>query len=113
MIQLIHNPRCSKSRQAKDYLESKGVDFETRLYLKEPLSEKELKEILQKLDLKPIELIRTNEAIWKENYKDKDPTDKQLIELMIKEPKLMERPIIINGDKAVVGRPTEKIEEVL
>ncbi len=113
MITLIHNPRCSKSRQAKDYLESKGVDFETRLYLKEPLSEKGLVEIIQKLDLKPIELIRTNEAIWKEQYKGKSLDDSEVIQAMAAHPKLIQRPIIINGDKAVIGRPTEKIDGVL
>ncbi len=113
MMLLIHNPRCAKSRQAKQYLEDKGVAIELRNYIKEPLSEKELKEVLEKLDYKPIALIRTQEKIWKEEYKDKKLSDAQLIALMHKEPKLMQRPIIVKGDQAVVGRPTERIDELL
>ncbi len=113
MIELIHNPRCTKSRQAKENLEEKGVEFEIREYLKDPLSKEELKGILKKLGMQPKELIRTNEKVWKEKYKDKDLSDEELIQVMLDEPKLMQRPIIINVDKAVVGRPTEKIDEVL
>ncbi len=110
---LLHNPRCTKSRQAKQFLEDKGEQFEVREYLKDPLNYKEMEEVIQKLGITPMELIRTNEKIWKENYKGKDLTDSELIQLMVDEPKLMQRPIYIKGDQAVVGRPTEKLEELL
>ncbi len=113
MLVLIHNPRCSKSRQAKEYLEEKGIDFEIENYIQNPLTETELKEVLKKLGIPAKDLIRTNEKVWKENFKDKPLSEAQLIKAMIEEPKLMQRPIIIKGDKAVIGRPTEKIEELL
>ena len=113
MITIYHNPRCSKSRAGVEYLESKGKEFEIIKYLDQNLSEDELKDLIKKLGIEPIELVRKNEAIWKENYKDKDLSDDEIIKAMAENPKLIERPIIVNGDKAVVARPTEKIEEIL
>ena len=113
MITIYHNPRCSKSRAGVEYLESKGKEFEVIKYLDQNLSEDELKDLIKKLGIEPIELVRKNEAIWKENYKDKDLSDDEIIKAMAENPKLIERPIIVNGEKAVVARPTEKIEEVL
>lgn len=113
MIEVYHNPRCTKSRQAIKYLEEKGIEFKPILYLKEGLNQDELEEVVNKLNYKPIDLIRKNEAIWKSEFKAKQLTDEQIIMAMIEHPKLMERPIIINGSKAIVARPTEKIEEVL
>ncbi|MBV7441419.1 arsenate reductase (glutaredoxin) [Weeksellaceae bacterium TAE3-ERU29] len=113
MITIYHNPRCSKSRAGVEYLESKGKEFEIIKYLDQNLSEEELKDLIKKLGIKPIDLVRKNEAIWKENYKDKDLSDDEIIQAMAENPKLIERPIIVNGDKAVIARPTEKIDEVL
>lgn len=113
MITIYHNPRCSKSRAGVEYLESKGKEFEIIKYLDQNLSEDELKDLIKKLGIEPIELVRKNEAIWKENYKDKDLSDDEIIKAMAENPKLIERPIIVNGEKAVVARPTEKIDEVL
>lgn len=113
MIQIFHNPRCSKSRQGVAYLENLKVDFETITYLDNPITESELKEILQKLNVTAIQIVRKNEAIWKENFKGKELSEQEIIEAMVTNPKLIERPIIVNGNKAVIARPTEKIAEIL
>ncbi len=113
MITILHNPRCSKSRAAIDYLEEKGITPIIVKYLDTPLNHQEIKQVLDKLGMKPIELIRQNEDYYKNEIKGKDFSDEELIIAMVENPKLIERPIIINGQKAVVGRPTEKIDEVL
>ncbi len=113
MIKIYHNNRCSKSRCAIIFLEEKGTEFEVVKYLETNPSEKELKELLKILNLSPIDLVRKGEAIWKENYKHKTLTDAEIITAMAENPKLIERPIISNGKKAVIGRPTERILEVL
>ena len=74
---------------------------------------KEIMDILEKLNMKPIELVRIKEAIWKDNYKGKELSDKEVVSAMAENPKLMERPIVVKGDKAVLGRPTENISEFL
>jgi arsenate reductase len=112
MIKIYHNPRCSKSRQGLAILEDKKVAIEVVKYLDNPPSREELVDILNKLTIKPIQLIRKGEVIWKENYKGKDLTDAQIIDAMLANPKLIERPIIISGNKAVIGRPPEKIMEL-
>jgi arsenate reductase len=76
-------------------------------------SEKELKDIIKLLNIKPIDLVRKNEAIWKENYKNKTLSNSEIIKAMAKYPKLIERPIVINGDKAIIGRPPESILDIL
>lgn len=109
MITIYHNPRCSKSRQTLQLLESKIDNFEIVRYLEKTPSEKELSEIIDKLSISPIELVRKNEAIWKEEFKGKDLSDKELISAMITYPKLIERPIVIKGKNAIIGRPPEKV----
>ncbi|MGB0838222.1 MAG: arsenate reductase (glutaredoxin) [Flavobacteriaceae bacterium] len=113
MIEIYHNPRCTKSRQALALLEEKRIEPEIVKYLDKGLTVSELKGLLSKLNYSPIQLIRKNEAIWKSEYKGKELSDSDIIQAMVDHPKLMERPIIINGDKAVIGRPTEKTLEVL
>ena len=113
MITIYHNPRCTKSREGLCEIENLNQPFEIRKYLDEPFTEKELKEVIKKLNIKPLELVRTKESIWIENYKGKDLTDNQIIEAMLQNPKLIERPIIVNGNKAVIARPKEKINEIL
>ena len=113
MIKIYHNPRCSKSRQGLSLLQESGKEFEIIKYLEDQLTKKDLEDIISKLDIKPIDLIRKNEAIWKSDYKGKTLTDKEVIEAMVKHPKLIERPIVINGTKAVIGRPTEAILEII
>jgi len=113
MIKIYHNPRCSKSRQGLAILEASGKSFETIKYLENNLTSVELQDIIIKLGIKPIDLIRKNEAIWKSEYKGKSLTDNEIIAAMVNHPKLIERPIVINDDKAVVGRPPEAIKDII
>ena len=113
MITIYHNNRCSKSREGLKVLENSGKEFEIRPYLVDTPSKTELKKIISLLNIKPIALIRKNEAIWKENYKNVELSDDDIIEAMIKNPKLIERPIVLNDDKAVIGRPSNKIMEII
>lgn len=111
-MKIYHNPRCSKSRAGLKLIREAGKEVEIIEYLKTPPSEKELKGILDMLGMKPLELIRKNEAVFKEQYKGKEFNDDQWIRIMVENPKLIERPIVVKGRKAVLGRPTEKIEEL-
>ena len=113
MIKIYHNNRCRKSREGLEILEKSGKDFEVIKYLEEVPSEKELKDIIELLQIKPIELVRTNESIWKTDYKGKISTDSEVIDAMLKNPKLIERPIVVNDSKAVIGRPPELIKTIL
>lgn len=113
MIKILHNPRCSKSREGLHLLENSGKDFEVIKYLDVPISEARLKEVIALLEIKPIDLIRKNEAIWKSDYKSKALTDSEVIAAMVKHPKLIERPIVINGKQAVIGRPPVKILDII
>ncbi|MEW4925026.1 arsenate reductase (glutaredoxin) [Algibacter sp. 2305UL17-15] len=113
MIKIYHNNRCSKSRCGLDLLEKSGKEFEVVKYLEDIPSEEELKEIINLLNIKPIDLVRKNEAVWKSDFKNKTLTDDAIITAMVKNPKLIERPIVINGNKAVIGRPPEIILDIL
>ncbi len=113
MIQIWHNPRCSKSRAGVKYLEEKGLEFEIVKYLDNPPSADEIADVLHKLGMNARELMRTKESIYRELGLKNETDERRLIEAMAAHPKLIERPVVINGDKAVVGRPAEKIEEVL
>ena len=113
MIKIYHNPRCAKSREGLEILKNSGKDFTIVKYVDDLLSEEELRDILQKLNLTPIELVRKNEKIWKEDFKGKLLSDTEIIQAMVKNPKLIERPIVISKNKAVIGRPSEKIAEII
>ncbi len=110
MITIYHNPRCKKSRAGMQFLQSKTDDFKIVEYLKNPLTEVELKDILMRLNKKPQEMIRTQEAVYKQNFKGKNFTDDEWVKIMIEYPKLIKRPIVVNGSKAVWGDPAEEIE---
>lgn len=113
MITIYHNPRCGKSRDCLAFLETSDKKFEIIKYLETPLTFGELKEIIRKLKINPIELIRKNETIWKENFKGKELTDSKIIQAMVDYPILMERPIVVYNDKAIIARPLEKINEII
>ncbi len=113
MIKIYHNNRCSKSRIGLKLLEDSGKEFQVVNYLENTPDANELKKMISMLGIKPIELVRKNESIWKENFKNKKLTDAEIIDLMVQNPKLIERPIVINGNKAVIGRPSEKIIDIL
>lgn len=113
MIQIYHNARCGKSRCALEILEKSGRPFEIVKYLENIPTKTELRALLKKLRIKPLQLVRTKEPLWIENYKDKTLTDTQLIGILVKNPILMERPIVVNGNKAIIGRPPESIVSIL
>jgi len=112
-MKIYHNPRCSKSRQGLAILENSNLQFETIKYLDTPVSKEELTSIINLLEISPIQLVRKNEAIWKENFKGKELSDSEIIDAMVTNPKLIERPIVINNGKAVIGRPPEIIKTIL
>lgn len=113
MITIYHNPRCSKSREGLQLLEEEGRPYKIIKYLDEPLSKNELKDILKKLEVPALNIVRQNEPFWKENYKGKELTDDEIINILSANPKLIERPIVINGGKAVIARPAEIIRTIL
>jgi len=113
-ISIWHNPRCSKSRDSFKLLEEKGLDAEVVKYLDDTPSKEELQNMLKMLGMNSAqELMRKKEAIYKELNLKEETSEELLLEAMIKNPKLIERPIVIKGDKAVIGRPIEKVIELL
>lgn len=112
-LKIYHNPRCSKSRESVNFLEEKNLDFEIIEYLKTPPTSTELQKVLTQLNLDAVQLIRKNEAIYKEKYKGKVLSEQEWVEAMVEYPKLIERPIIIYGNKAVIGRPLEQVKQLL
>lgn len=110
---IYHNSRCGKSREGLAILAAFTNDFEIVDYLKNPPTIEEIKELLSKLKMEPIALVRTNESIWKETYKGKTLNDYEIIKALSTYPKLIERPIIIKENNAIIGRPTEIISKFL
>ncbi|KJD32953.1 arsenate reductase [Tamlana nanhaiensis] len=113
MITIYHNNRCRKSREGLEILEKSGKEFKIVKYLENTPTEEELLEIIQLLNITPIDLVRKNEAIWKDNFKGKTLSNSQIISALVQNPKLIERPIVINNKKAVVGRPPELIKDII
>ena len=113
MIQIYHNSRCSKSRQCLSLIENSGKKFEVIKYLENPPTISELTNLISKLGIEPIDLVRKKEKLWIENYKNIVLSSNELIEIMSKNPILIERPIVIKGNKAVVARPVEKSLEII
>lgn len=113
MVKIYHNPRCSKSREANQILQEKGLEYEVIEYIKNPISKDELKELIQKLGIEPLDLVRQKEEIWRENYRGKELSADEIIDAMIEHPRLMERPIVVNGNKAVIGRPPSLVIDIL
>lgn len=113
-IQILHNPRCSKSRQTLALLEENGVTPEVLEYLKTPPSADELTSIINKLGVNVRDIIRKKETEFKENGLDNEQlNDTQIIDILVKVPKLIERPIVINNDKAAIGRPPENVLAII
>jgi arsenate reductase len=110
---VYHNTRCSKSRCALEALTEKNIPFEVVEYLKNTPSREELTAIIQRLGIRPEELVRKGELLYKELFRGKTLTDEQWIDAMLTYPILIERPIIVNGNNAIIGRPTERIFEIL
>ncbi len=110
---IYHNPRCSKSRTTLALLEERGIEPTIVEYLKNPPTAAELTAIVEKLGIKPQDLVRKGEDVYREKYAGKSLTDAQWIAAMVKDPVLIERPIVIRGKRAVIGRPPEAIAALL
>ncbi len=111
-MKIYHNPRCSKSRQTLQLIRERGVEPEVVRYLDTPPTKEELRELLQKLGLKPEDIVRKKEALYRERYKGKTLGDEEWLEVLSQNPKLIERPIVVEGNKAVLGRPPERVLEL-
>lgn len=111
--QLLHNPGCSKSRQALGLLEEKGVDVPVRKYLEEPLTETEIRNLVKLLGVRPIEICRKGESVYKELGLGSATKDADVIRHMAANPILIERPILVRGGRARVGRPPENVLEIV
>ncbi len=112
MINIYHNPRCKKSRAGLEYLKTKTSDFEIRQYLKEPLSEKEIKDLLMKMNEKAENIVRIQEDYYKKQLKGKEFTEREWIEILAENPKLIQRPIVEKEYKAVLAQPPENIDKL-
>ena len=112
-ITIYHNSRCSKSRCTLEFLQEKNLDFEVIEYLKDVPTKTQLKTLIAQLGIKPQELIRTSEEEFKSHFKGKNLSDDEWIDAMVKFPKLIERPIVVKNGKAIIARPTERINELL
>ncbi|WP_119792259.1 arsenate reductase (glutaredoxin) [Flavobacterium anhuiense] len=113
MIQIYHNPRCGKSRNCLAFIEKSNQDFEIIPYLTETPSFDQLKTLLGQLNLEPIQLIRIKEKIWIENFKGKTLSDDEIINAMVENPILIERPIVVKDGKAIIGRDPELVASFL
>jgi arsenate reductase len=113
-ITVYEKPTCTKCREMDKFLRERGVDFSKVNYYIEPLTKKKLTELLRKMNLSPRDVMRKSEFIYRElGIASGEFSDAQLIDLMVKHPDLMQRPIVERGDRAVLGRPTENVEELL
>ena len=112
-LKVYHNPRCSKSRQALAYMDEKGLSYDVVRYLDYPPSKEDLIALIAKIGISADELLRKNEQFFKANMKELNLTSDQILDYMLEEPKLIERPIIESAEKAVIGRPAEAIDELL
>ena len=112
-ITIYHNPRCSKSRQTLNLIQKSGAGVEVVPYLISPPSPEELDQILAKLNLEPEQIIRKGESLYKSQFKGKHFSRKEWIEILVRNPILIERPIVVKGNLAVLGRPPENVEMLL
>lgn len=113
MIEIYHNPRCGKSRNCLAFLDQSKEDYKIIPYLTETPSFEDLKALLQKLSLQPIQLVRIKEKVWIENYKEKTLSDDEIIQAMVDNPILIERPIVIKDGKAIIGRDLDLVASFL
>jgi arsenate reductase len=113
MIQIYHNPRCGKSRNCLAFIQESEKEYEIINYLQETPSFDELHALIKKLDLEPIQLVRQKEKIWIENYKNKQMSEDEIIQAMVLNPILIERPIVVIGNKAIIGRELDKVSDFI
>ena len=112
-IKIYHNPRCRKSREALNIIQNHGVEPEVVLYLETPPSRKEIQEVLEKLKMQPIDLVRKEEKLYKESYRGKEFSNDEWIRILADNPKLIQRPVVVKGKKAIIGRPPESVQILL
>lgn len=112
-MQIYHNPRCRKSRETLSILEENGIKPDIILYLNDTPSKEELNSVLEKLGMKAFEIIRKGEQVYKDNFKGKDLSEDEWLNALVEHPKLIERPIVVKGNKAVLGRPPQNVLELL
>jgi arsenate reductase len=113
MIEIYHNPRCGKSRNCLAFLDQSNEDYKIIPYLTETPSFEDLKALLQKLSLQPIQLVRIKEKVWIENYKEKTLSDDEIVQAMVDNPILIERPIVVKNGKAIIGRDLDLVASFL
>lgn len=113
MITIYHNPKCRKSREGLQYIQDKGLEFTIVEYLKTSFSRKEFKDLLMKLNMRPAEIVRTQEDEFKEKLKGKSFNDEEWITILLENPKLIQRPIVVKNHKAVLAQPADEIERLL
>lgn len=113
MITIYHNPKCRKSRAGLEYLKEKGLDFTLVEYLKNPISREVLKDILMKMNMRPQELLRTQEDVYKSDFAGKQFNDEEWIDILLEYPRLIRRPIVVKGYRAIVAEPPEEIDKLL
>ena len=112
-MKIYHNPRCTKSRQTLALLQENGVELEVVEYLKDLFTTENLSELIGFLGIEPLALVRKNESVWKEQFKGKELSDKEVIKAMVENPKLIERPIVVKQKKPVLGRPPENVLKLI
>ncbi len=112
-VVIFYNPRCSKCREAKTLLEANNCEIEVVEYLKETITKKQLKDVLMKLGLKAFDIVRQKEDLFLKKFKNKKFTNEEWIQILIENPTLIERPIVIQGYKAIVGRPPELVIDLI
>lgn len=112
-MKIYHNPRCRKSRETLQILNDSGIEPEIIEYLKYPPELNELNDILRKLQISPEQLVRKGEKLYKEQYKGKSIGDQEWLQILSSNPVLIERPIVVDGEKAVIGRPPENVKQLL
>jgi len=108
-MKIYHNPRCRKSRETLALIQEKGIEPDIVLYLKEPPTREELRQLTQMLGIKPSELVRRGEKIYKEQFKGRDISEYEWLDILAEHPRLIERPIVVEGERAVLGRPPERV----
>ena len=113
MIKIYHNPRCTKSRAGLKYLEGKKVEFEVVEYLKTPITEEELQDVIVKMNTTPFDLVRTQEEVYKKQFKGKEFTEEEWVKLLVENPKLIKRPLVVKDYKAVWAVPPEEIDKLM
>jgi len=113
MLQVLHNPRCGKSRNCLAFLKETELSFEVINYLENPLTKDDLEILINKLSITPLDLVRQKESIWIEKFKGKNLNNDDILNALVQNPILIERPIVIKGNKAIIGREIQKVADFI